>query len=186
MVLAELGGRITAAMRNMTAHTVIDEEAVDVMLKEIASVRPPPNPEMAVWWRGLRRSCWRSLELSGDRKSACASNTATPAPNRSFFPPSSQPAFPAASSSNHLPAHPGCARLCCTPRLRFWPFPGDVTPAWGCPPSCRDAFGRQRAASYTALLEFQPAKAGLVKEKWFGAPVQTTLQEACNYQAGER
>lgn len=44
MVLAELGGRITAAMRNMTAHTVIDEEAVDVMLKEIASVRPPPNP----------------------------------------------------------------------------------------------------------------------------------------------
>ena len=44
MVLAELGGRITAAMRSMTAHTVIDEEAVDVMLKEIASVRPPPHP----------------------------------------------------------------------------------------------------------------------------------------------
>mmetsp|Transcript_48811 Transcript_48811/g.116189 ORF Transcript_48811/g.116189 Transcript_48811/m.116189 type:complete len:494 (+) Transcript_48811:54-1535(+) len=37
MVLAELGTRITAAMRNMTAHTVIDEEAVDIMLKEIAS-----------------------------------------------------------------------------------------------------------------------------------------------------
>ena len=41
MVLAELGGRITSALRTMTAHTVIDEEAVDTMLKEIASVRQP-------------------------------------------------------------------------------------------------------------------------------------------------
>jgi signal recognition particle GTPase len=41
MVLAELGTRITSALRTMTAHTVIDEEAVDTMLKEIASVRYP-------------------------------------------------------------------------------------------------------------------------------------------------
>jgi hypothetical protein len=41
MVLAELGGRITSALRTMTAHTVIDEEAVDTMLKEIASVPQP-------------------------------------------------------------------------------------------------------------------------------------------------
>ncbi len=39
MVLAELGGRITNALRTMTSNTVIDEEAVDNMLKEIASVR---------------------------------------------------------------------------------------------------------------------------------------------------
>ena len=39
MVLAELGGRIAQAMRSMTSKTVIDEEAVDNMLKEISSVR---------------------------------------------------------------------------------------------------------------------------------------------------
>eukprot|EP00960_Hanusia_phi_P011951 347985-Hanusia_phi.AAC.4 len=37
MVLAELGGRIAQAMRSMTSKTVIDEEAVDNMLKEISS-----------------------------------------------------------------------------------------------------------------------------------------------------
>ena len=37
MVLAELGGKLATAMRSMTANTVIDEEAVDNMLKEIAS-----------------------------------------------------------------------------------------------------------------------------------------------------
>lgn len=38
MVLAELGGRITNALRTMTSNTVIDEETVDNMLKEIAAV----------------------------------------------------------------------------------------------------------------------------------------------------
>mmetsp|Transcript_45248 Transcript_45248/g.106173 ORF Transcript_45248/g.106173 Transcript_45248/m.106173 type:complete len:494 (-) Transcript_45248:240-1721(-) len=37
MVLAELGGRITNALRTMTSNTVIDEETVDNMLKEIAA-----------------------------------------------------------------------------------------------------------------------------------------------------
>jgi len=38
MVLAELGSKLATAMRSMTANTVIDEETVDNMLKEIASV----------------------------------------------------------------------------------------------------------------------------------------------------
>jgi hypothetical protein len=33
------GGRISNALRTMTTHTVIDEEAVDQMLKEVGSVR---------------------------------------------------------------------------------------------------------------------------------------------------
>ena len=37
MVLAELGGQITSALRNMTASTVIDEEVLDAMLKEICA-----------------------------------------------------------------------------------------------------------------------------------------------------
>jgi len=37
MVLAELGSKLATAMRSMTANTVIDEETVDNMLKEIAS-----------------------------------------------------------------------------------------------------------------------------------------------------
>jgi hypothetical protein len=35
MVLAELGNRITAALRGIGSKTVIDKEAVDAMLKEI-------------------------------------------------------------------------------------------------------------------------------------------------------
>ena len=145
------------------------------------------TPEMAVWWRGLRRSCWRSLELSGDRKSHAAPlSPRHQHPTTQNFP--HHPNLPSLQRhpQSHLHTHPGCARLYCTPHLRFWPFPGNVTPAWGCPPSCRDALGRQRAASYTALLEPQPAKAGLAKEKLSRAPAQTTLQEACNYQAGEK
>ena len=44
MVLAELGSKLATAMRSMTANTVIDEETVDNMLKDIASVRAPPLP----------------------------------------------------------------------------------------------------------------------------------------------
>jgi hypothetical protein len=39
MVLAELGSRLATAMRSMTSNTVIDEETVDAMLKDIAAVR---------------------------------------------------------------------------------------------------------------------------------------------------
>jgi signal recognition particle subunit SRP54 len=37
MVLAELGNRITNALRQMNSNTVIDEAAVDSMLKEIGN-----------------------------------------------------------------------------------------------------------------------------------------------------
>jgi hypothetical protein len=37
MVLQELGGRITNALRMMTASTVIDEEVLNAMLKEICT-----------------------------------------------------------------------------------------------------------------------------------------------------
>jgi hypothetical protein len=37
MVLAELGAKITNAIRTMTSKTVIDEETVDAMLKEIGT-----------------------------------------------------------------------------------------------------------------------------------------------------
>lgn len=36
MVLAELGAKISGAIRTMTSKTVIDEESLDAMLKEIA------------------------------------------------------------------------------------------------------------------------------------------------------
>jgi len=48
-------------MRNMTAHTVIDEEAVDIMLKEISSVRPPPCPKLPA--PPFRCSAWSSRGL---------------------------------------------------------------------------------------------------------------------------
>ena len=37
MVLAELGSKITHALRNMSNSTVIDKEVVDAMLKEISN-----------------------------------------------------------------------------------------------------------------------------------------------------
>jgi len=37
MVLAELGSKITAALRTMTMSTVIDEKVLDEMLKEIVA-----------------------------------------------------------------------------------------------------------------------------------------------------
>jgi signal recognition particle subunit SRP54 len=46
MVLAELGSKLATAMRSMTANTVIDEETVDNMLKEIASVCGRPCPRV--------------------------------------------------------------------------------------------------------------------------------------------
>ncbi len=35
MVLAELGSKITSALSNLANRTVIDQEALDAMLKEI-------------------------------------------------------------------------------------------------------------------------------------------------------
>jgi hypothetical protein len=44
MVLAELGSRITNALRNAAQKTVIDQDAVKAMLKEICASRP-----IAMW-----------------------------------------------------------------------------------------------------------------------------------------
>ena len=65
MVLAELGNRITNALRTMSVSTVIDEEVLDAMLKDIGDT-VSRHPELFA-----DSICSWSFALCGCKCQAC-------------------------------------------------------------------------------------------------------------------